>query len=113
MRAAGLRDGEESILGRKDCGLPVIVEDEVVKTRDRQSFAGSVATTDRLVRVMLSTGIDPVNVSKMASATPARIMGLTDRGTIEVGKRADFVLMNAQTEVLKVIRGGETIFGKE
>lgn len=113
MRAAGLRDGEESILGRKDCGLPVIVEDGVAKTRDRQSFAGSVATTDRLVRVMLSTGIDPVNVSKMASATPARIMGLTDRGTIEVGKRADFVLMNAQTEVLKVIRGGETVFGKE
>lgn len=113
MRAAGLRDGEESILGRKDCGLPVIVEDEVAKTRDRQSFAGSVATTDRLVRVMLSTGIDPVNVSKMASATPARIMGLTDRGTIEVGKRADFVLMNAQTEVMKVIRGGETVFGKE
>lgn len=62
---------------------------------------------------MLSTGIDPVNVSKMASATPARIMGLTDRGTIEVGKRADFVLMNAQTEVLKVIRGGETVFDKE
>ena len=113
MRAAGLRDGEESILGRKDCGLPFIVEDEVAKTRDRQSFAGSVATTDRLVRVMLSAGIDPVNVSKMASATPARIMGLTDRGTIEVGKRADFVLVNAQTEVLKVIRGGETVFGKE
>lgn len=113
MRAAGLRDGEESILGRNDCGLPVIVEDEVAKTRDRQSFAGSVATTDRLVRVMLSTGIDPVNVSKMASATPARVMGLTDRGTIEVGKRADFVLMNAQTEVLKVIRGGETVFVKE
>lgn len=113
MRAAGLRDGEESILGRKDCGLPVIVEDEVAKTRDRQSFAGSVATTDRLVKVMLSTGIDPVNVSKMASATPARVMGLTDRGTVEVGKRADFVLMNEQTEVLKVIRGGETVFIKE
>lgn len=113
MRAAGLRDGEESILGRKDCGLPVIVEDEVAKTRDRQSFAGSVATTDRLVKVMLSTGIDPVNVSKMASATPARVMGLTDRGTVEVGKRADFVLMNEQTEVLKVIRGGETVFVKE
>ena len=113
MRAAGLRDGEESILGRKDCGLPVIVEDEVAKTRDRQSFAGSVATTDRLVKVMLSTGIDPVNVSKMASATPARVMRLTDRGTVEVGKRADFVLMNEQTEVLKVIRGGETVFIKE
>ncbi len=113
MRAAGLRDGEESILGRNDCGLPVIVEDEVAKTRDRQSFAGSVATTDRLVRVMLSAGVDPVSVSKMASATPARVMGLNDRGSVEVGKRADFVVMNEQTEVLRVIRCGKTVFGGE
>lgn len=113
MRAAGLRDGEKSVLGRKDCGLPVIVEDEVAKTLDRQSFAGSVATTDRLVRVMLSAGIDLVNVSKMASATPARVMGLNDRGSIEVGKKADLVIMNERGEVLCVFKGGEVAFDKE
>ena len=49
MRAAGMPPGE-SILGSLHNGLKVIVEDEVAKLPDRSSFAGSVATADRLVR---------------------------------------------------------------
>src|SRR5665213_324331 len=50
MRAAGMPPGE-SILGSLRDGLKVIVEDGVAKLPDRSSFAGSVATTDRLVPV--------------------------------------------------------------
>ena len=113
MRAAGLGQGERSMLGRNDDGLPVIVEDGVAKTLDRQGFAGSVATTDRLVRTMASLGIGIADISRMASATPAKTMGFTDRGTIEMGKRADFVFMNDNLEVKKVIRGGEIIRSEE
>lgn len=113
MRAAGLGQGERSILGRNDDGLPVIVEDGVAKTLDRQGFAGSVATTDRLVRTMATLGIGIADISRMASATPAKTMGFTDRGTIETGKRADFVFMNDNLEVKKVIRGGEIVRSEE
>lgn len=113
MRAAGLGDGARSVLGRKDDGLPVTVEDGVAKTLDRQSFAGSVATTDRLVRTMAGIGVSLTDISKMASTTPARVMGFTDRGAIEVGKRADFVFMNDALEVTEVIRGGEIVRAKE
>lgn len=113
MRAAGLGDGARSVLGRNDDGLPVTVEDGVAKTLDRQSFAGSVATTDRLVRTMAGIGVSLTDISKMASATPARVMGFTDRGVIEVGKRADFVFMNDALEVTEVIRGGEIVRAKE
>ena len=108
MRAAGLADGETSVLGRMNDGVPVIVEDGVAKLMDRQSFAGSVATTDRLLRVMhLEAGIDLPQVSRMLSETPAKVMGYTDRGVIEVGKRADLVLLDGDCKIVNVYSGGE------
>lgn len=49
MRGAGMPEGE-SVLGNLNTGLKVIIEEGVAKLPDRPSFAGSVATTDRLVR---------------------------------------------------------------
>jgi N-acetylglucosamine-6-phosphate deacetylase len=109
MRASGLPDGTQSTLGRLDDGIPVIVEDGVAKLLDRQSFAGSVATTDRLVRTMLAAKVSLVDISKMASATPAKVMGFDDRGSIETGKRADLVLTDTALNIKKVILKGEFI----
>lgn len=110
MRGAGSPDGTETVLGRMEDGVPCIVEDGVAKLYDRQSFAGSVATADRLVRTMnILAGIDLVDVSKMASATPARLMGLSDRGTLEIGKRADIVVLNKDLTIKNVIFKGETV----
>lgn len=109
MRASGLPDGTESVLGRKTDGIPVIVEDGVAKLLDRQSFAGSVATADRLVKTMYGAGVSLIDVSKMASATPAKVMGFTDRGRIEIGKRADLVLTDSALNIEKVIFKGEFI----
>ena len=49
MRAAGTSDNK-SILGSRKKGQEVLVEDGVAKMPDKQSFAGSIATADRLVR---------------------------------------------------------------
>ena len=108
MRGAGFPDGTETVLGRMCDGVPCIIEDGVAKLYDRQSFAGSVATTDRLVRTMhLHAVIDLTDVSKMASATPARLMGLSDRGTLEIGKRADILVLNKDLEIKNIIFKGE------
>lgn len=42
----------------------------------------------------------------MAATTPARMLGLNDRGVLSVGLRADFVLMDPALEVTAVVRGG-------
>ena len=79
MRAAGT-DVSESVLGNKNNGLKVIVEDGVAKLPDRTSFAGSVATADRLVRTMISmAGVSLADAVKMITATPARILGVLDK----------------------------------
>jgi N-acetylglucosamine-6-phosphate deacetylase len=107
IRAAGMKNGAQTVIGSLRNGLPVVVEDEVAKLLDRQSFAGSTATADRLYRTMAKAiGKDMVALSKMLSTTPARVMGWTDRGEISVGKRADMLLVNENLEIEKIILGG-------
>ena len=48
--------------------------------------------------------------STLPSLTPARILGIEkDVGSIEVGKRADLVVMDAELNVRQVYVGGERI----
>ena len=110
IRAAGMKNGAETVIGSKKNGLPVVVEDDVAKLLDRQSFAGSTATADRLYRTMArAIGTDMVALSKMMSLTPATVMGWTDRGEIALGKRADMLLVNEELEIEKIFFGGKEI----
>ena len=111
MRAAGMGPGE-SVLGALDNGLPVIVEDGVAKLTDRSAFAGSVATCDLLIRTMVNLAQVPLHDAVyMLTATPARIMGWTDRGRIEPGLRADFTVFDGEINVTKTIVADRVIHG--
>lgn len=111
MRAAGT-DVKESILGNKENGLKVIVEDGVAKLPDRTSFAGSVATADRLVRTMINmTGVSIAEAVKMITATPARIMGVQDKkGELIVGKNADIVIFDEDINIQTTIVKGKIVY---
>lgn len=111
MRAAGT-DVTESVLGNKETGLKVIVEDGVAKLPDRASFAGSVATADRLVRTMISmAGVSLIDTIKMITITPARIMGVSDRkGELAVGKDADIVLFDNEINISMTMTKGKIVF---
>ncbi|MBP3919676.1 MAG: N-acetylglucosamine-6-phosphate deacetylase [Clostridia bacterium] len=114
MRGAGLADGQESILGSLTNGQRVIIEDGVAKMPDRKAFAGSVATTDRLLRTMVEIAEVPLcDAIKMLTETPARIQKLYDRGTLETGKRADLVFLDDTLHVTRTIVGGSTVFSSE
>ena len=113
MRGAGMPDGP-SVLGHYEKGLPVVIEEEVAKLPDRTSFAGSVATTDRLVRNMVQMAKVPLtDAIRMAAATPARIMGFDDRGRLQKGLRADIVLFDGEIHVSQVIVGGHSVYSAE
>lgn len=113
MRAAGMPPGE-SILGGIKNGLKVIVEDGVAKLPDRSAFAGSIATTDRLVRTMVKLAEVPLpEAVRMVTATPARIMGVADRkGALVPGKDADIVIFDEQINVKMTIVKGKIIYKK-
>lgn len=108
MRGAGMGEGK-SLLGPKNDAMECIIKDGVAFLPDMTSFAGSVATTDRLVRVMYkNVGIPLCECIKMITKTPARTMGLTDRGSIKEGYIADLVFFDNDINIKKVIiEGGE------
>ena len=94
MRGAGMPDGE-SILGSLKKGQTVIIEDGVAKLMDRTAFAGSVATTDRLVRNMVKlAGVSLTNAVRMMTRTPAEISGLKNIGRLEEDFDADVVIFD-------------------
>ena len=82
----------------------IIIEDGVCKLADRSALAGSIATMDHLVRTMVGKASIPLcDAVRMASETPARIMGIFDRkGSLEVGKDADMVMLDKDLNVAGV-----------
>lgn len=112
MRAAGMGEGE-SILGGLKTGQPVIVEEGVAKLLDRTAFAGSVATMDRVVRNMVRMGgATLADAVRMASQTPAAIMGVTDTGRLEAGFAADILLFDEDITIERTIVDGKTVYQK-
>ena len=91
----------------------VIIEDGVCKLADRSALAGSVATMDRLIRTMVQKAEIPLeDAVRMASETPARIMGVSDRkGTLQRGKDADIVLLDRDLNVRAVWAMGKLVEG--
>lgn len=113
MRGAGMPPGD-SVLGSLKNGLKVIIEDGVAKLPDRSSFAGSVATADRLVRNMVNMADVPLaEAIRMITQTPARIMGLEDRkGSLIPGKDADVVVFDPEINILQTIVNGNVVYSR-
>jgi N-acetylglucosamine-6-phosphate deacetylase len=113
MRGAGMPPGP-SILGSKHNGLAVIIEDQVAKLPDRTSFAGSVATADRLIRTMRQlAGVPLPDAIKMMTSTPARIIGVADKkGSLVKGKDADLIIFDEQINIQATFIQGKEVYRK-
>ncbi|MDR1531734.1 MAG: N-acetylglucosamine-6-phosphate deacetylase [Clostridiales bacterium] len=111
MRCAGLSGVTEGVLGTGEDAVRVLIEDGVAKLPDRSAFAGSIATDDRLVRVMARSAGTPLHDAvRMMTLTPARVMGWdAEIGSIKPGKKADFAVLDTELTVRRVMLGGEWI----
>lgn len=89
----------------------VIIEDGVCKLADHSALAGSIATMDRVIRTVANEAEIPLrDVIRMASETPARIMGVYDRkGSLERGKDADIIILDHSLKLRAVFAMGELV----
>lgn len=88
----------------------VIIEDGVCKLVDRSALAGSIATSDVLIRTMVKAGIPLGDALRMASETPARIMGVYDRkGSLQKDKDADILIMDKDLNIRAVWQAGNLV----
>ncbi|MBR4910888.1 MAG: N-acetylglucosamine-6-phosphate deacetylase [Clostridia bacterium] len=109
MRIAGT-DMQSGKLGSLKNGTDVIVDDDVAKLVDMSSFAGSIATMDRCLRVLCGDyGIDIVTAAKMLSTTPAKHINADNIGAVKVGLNADLVIADNDYKIIKVLKNGAEI----
>jgi N-acetylglucosamine-6-phosphate deacetylase len=70
------------------------------------AIAGSTLTMAAAFRRAVNAGASIVDAAALAAGTPARALGLADRGALQVGRRADAVVLSERLEVMRVLRGG-------
>ncbi len=101
VAAAGAGEGEFT-LG----DLSLVVRGGAVRSGDGV-LAGSVLTMIEAVRNLHELGVPLEQALEAASVVPASVLGLTDAGRIEVGRRADLLVIDAELELERVLVGGE------
>ena len=106
IRASGT-DAVESELG----GQKVYLKDgkATLANSTDGTLAGSLLTMDLAFKNAIAAGLSVATASQLASKTPASYMGLTDRGTLDVGKRADIIVMNKAFDILEVYVNGKRL----
>lgn len=107
MAAAGGGDGSYRM-----GWLPVEVRDGVARLVAGDAIAGSTLTLDRAVRwAVADAGLELLDAVRAAATTPADLLGRADLGRIAPGARADLVVLDAELEVVRVMREGRWVVG--
>ncbi len=106
MRAKGLPDGESELGGQK-----VFVKDGEARLADG-TLAGSVLKMNRAIQNMVEkVGVSFTKAVDYATINPAKNLGIDkETGSIKVGKRADFTVLNDKYDVIMTVRDGEVIY---
>ncbi len=110
LRAGGMQAGEGTYkLGsnKNDDVQVFILGDRVAKLPDGTRLAGSVQPLSEMLRnIVFDAHIPLADAVKMVTSTPAEIIGDESIGRIEVGRRADFCIMDKDLNpVMTVING--------
>jgi N-acetylglucosamine-6-phosphate deacetylase len=105
---AGLPEG--TVFGTAE--MQYVVGDGVGLLQDGTSFAGSTTLLDRMLTVLTTVvDIPVVEAVRMASLTPARVIGVEDRkGSLEAGKDADLAVFDAGFRVWRTMIGGQWVY---
>ena len=99
LRPGGIgEDGKEY----RDCPVPFVIEDGVAKLLDRSAFAGSIATSDILLKTAVKAGCSVADAVKMMTETPAAVMGLETKGKIDAGYDAQFTVFNENLDIVNI-----------
>jgi N-acetylglucosamine-6-phosphate deacetylase len=107
---AGLPDGTLFQMG----GMTYDVHDGVAMLLDRTSFAGSSTLLNQMVPILTNeVGIPLPEAVRMASLTPARVIGYDDRkGSLQGGKDADIAIFEDDFTAWRTMIAGQWVYGR-
>jgi N-acetylglucosamine-6-phosphate deacetylase len=91
--------------------LEIEVRDGRATLAGTDTLAGSVIALDRAVRNAAAAGVPLTDAVAAASRNPLELLGVSDRGRLAEGQRADLVELDEDLAVLRVMRGGKWVTG--
>lgn len=97
--------------GKQPDDSRIVIDNGVCKLADHSALVGSIATSDQLIRTMVEKAKLPLeDAIRMASETPARLMGVYDRvGSLQKGKDADVLIIDWKLNVRQVWCKGQVV----
>ena len=106
MRAKGIPDGISELGGQT-----VYVQNEEARLADG-TLAGSVLRMNKAIKNMVEkVGVDFLRAVDFATINPAKALGMEKEiGSIKVGKRADFTVLDENYDVRMTVCGGEIVY---
>lgn len=112
LAPAGLPEGTVFYNGTPPHGAKSVIHDGVGKLLDHSALAGSIATSARLVNVMYKKALVPLpDAVEMMSLSPAKMVRAHRKGSIRIGKDADFVIFDDDINIKAVYTAGERYDG--
>lgn len=100
LSVAGMKEGDY-FLGSGESAQPIRIEDGVAVLPDKHTYAGSVTPVSKMVSRLFAKGYPAEDLLTMATLTPAKTVGLTDRGDLRPGMLADINLLDDKLNVVK------------
>ncbi len=107
MPSTGLKDGEYVYHN-----LKYKAKDGTCFYRDGTLIGSALPLNKMAKRMMDFTGATFLDVLKMITVNPAKVLNLKNKGVIEVNKDADMVITNKNFDIFKVIIGGKIFDGQ-
>jgi len=104
LRCAGMPDGDYELGGQ-----PITLSGGVARLTGTDTLAGSAISMLDGLRNVVDFGLPLTDAVYASSTAPALAVGLTDTGSIEVGKCADLVVLDKQLNLVAVFVDGEKI----
>lgn len=106
VMAAGLPDGIYS-----ECGSKIVVKDGIALL-ENGTICGGTASIFMCVKNLILWGVPEEDAVKMASFNPAKAIDLKNKGKIEIGYDADFIVVDEKFELSDVYIAGKRFENK-
>ena len=103
----GLADGEYE---NEHFG-PIVANETGIKTKaDGLFLGGSTPWNEIMKKARDLVGLSREEIAQLYAENPCRCLGIHDRGKIEIGRKSDFCLMDADYHVIQTIIDGKIVF---
>jgi N-acetylglucosamine-6-phosphate deacetylase len=105
LRCAGMPDGDYDLAGQ-----PIIVKNGQARLHDG-TIAGSSSNLLEELKNVVSYGMPIEDAVKAMTEVPAKDLGLDDIGSLELGKSADFIVLDENLNLIATVIDGKVAHG--